>query len=143
MAPLFDEETFCCDSSFDVSSCYSPKKLEQQQCEDACSSSTPAATETKRLDTNMSKSDDAFLYYSNDEIRIKALKLQQVPETVRSSDIKQRKTRLSYELDALTAMEDMLDEDVDDADDMLDLLSFLGTRGQGTDDIMDTQSLAQ
>lgn len=64
-----------------------------------------------------------------------------------------RKTRISFEvhpslimddmLEDLYNMEDMLDEDEDDADDMMDLLSFLGTRGQGTDDIMDTQSLAQ
>ena len=62
-----------------------------------------------------------------------------------------RKTRISFEvhpslimddmLEDLYNMEDMLDED--DDDDMLDLLSFLGTRVQGTDDIMDTQSLAQ
>lgn len=62
-----------------------------------------------------------------------------------------RKTRISFEvhpslimddmLEDLYNMEDMLDEDEDD--DMLDLLSFLGTRVQGTDDIMDTQSLAQ
>ena len=62
-----------------------------------------------------------------------------------------RKTRISFEvhpslimddmLEDLYNMEDMLDEDEDDY--VLDLLSFLVTRGQGTDDIMDTQSLAQ
>ena len=35
------------------------------------------------------------------------MKLQGVPETVRTSDIKQRKTRLAFEVDDLTAMEDL------------------------------------
>ena len=126
MAP-FDKETYCCDSSFNDT---------PQQ--DAHSFVVPTATETKPHHTEVSKSDDAFLYYSNDEIRLKAMKLQKVPETVRTSDIKERKTRLSYEVDPLLAMEDMLDDifDEDEEFDMSDLIVDFPSKDSSKADLL-------
>ena len=62
------------------------------------------------------KEDDAFLYYSNDEIWLKTLKLEEVDDTAASKTSRQeRKTRLSFEIDPLLVLgDDILDELYDD-----------------------------
>ncbi len=75
---------------------------------------------------------DAFEYYSDDEILIKTLKLQDTTTTPRSQqknsqDKKtERKTRLSFEMHPSAMFDDMFDDDVDDVDDdsLLDDLDF-------------------
>ena len=60
---------------------------------------------------------DAFLYYSNDEIRMSALKLKDTNTKVTSTKIGSnehiRKTRPSFELDPLLIMEDFIHDLLD------------------------------
>ena len=68
------------------------------------------------------KSDDAFLYYSNDEIRIKTLKLQEVDTATNAKPSRQeRKTRISFELDPMLILEDELDAMEDDEEEDFDI----------------------
>mmetsp|Transcript_28464 Transcript_28464/g.60298 ORF Transcript_28464/g.60298 Transcript_28464/m.60298 type:complete len:159 (-) Transcript_28464:221-697(-) len=57
-------------------------------------------------------SNDAFLYYSDDRNRMKALKLEddEAASTERVSNQCERKTRLSFELHPSLILDDMLDE---------------------------------
>mmetsp|Transcript_39045 Transcript_39045/g.66585 ORF Transcript_39045/g.66585 Transcript_39045/m.66585 type:complete len:157 (+) Transcript_39045:88-558(+) len=61
------------------------------------------------------KSDDPFLCYSDDTVRLKILKYEEVDETSLSevkakSSTRVRKTRLSFELHPSVLLEDFLDE---------------------------------
>jgi len=57
-----------------------------------------------------SKSDDAFLYYSNDEVRLSTLKMDGGKPTTESSRQQRRKTRISFELHDSLVTEDLLEE---------------------------------
>ena len=95
MAPLYLDESF---SDSDDDSC-----IEQQQPQEEASKAT----------NDREKSDDAFAYYSNDEIRMKTLKLQEcdIDSTIPAMPSRQeRKTRLSFELDPYLILEDELEE---------------------------------
>mmetsp|Transcript_32565 Transcript_32565/g.55469 ORF Transcript_32565/g.55469 Transcript_32565/m.55469 type:complete len:151 (-) Transcript_32565:191-643(-) len=67
--------------------------------------------------TNLHKSDDPFLYYSDDDIRMTTLKLEvletDLPLNINMADV-QRKTVLSFELDPLLLLDDMIEEIFDD-----------------------------
>eukprot|EP00581_Thalassiosira_minuscula_P005281 CAMPEP_0183742410 /NCGR_PEP_ID=MMETSP0737-20130205/64680_1 /TAXON_ID=385413 /ORGANISM="Thalassiosira miniscula, Strain CCMP1093" /LENGTH=117 /DNA_ID=CAMNT_0025977993 /DNA_START=475 /DNA_END=825 /DNA_ORIENTATION=+ len=62
--------------------------------------------------SELRKSDDPFLFYSNDDIRIKTLKLKEVSHKAKLADKAnaQRKSRISFELHPSLIFEDMLDE---------------------------------
>ena len=110
MAPLFLHQSSFSDnsdnnylSSSEVNSIES-KKISQ----DSESHSISSATK---------KSEDAFLYYSNDEIRIKTLKLKEVDITSANENTsQQRKTRISFELDPMLILGDELEEMFNDED---------------------------
>ena len=82
--------------------------------DDASSSSTDAAT----------RYDDAFLYYSNDDVRIKTLKMAEDPtpeqvsepqqRSISTSSASERKTMISFELHPSLIMEDVLADLCDD-----------------------------
>ena len=111
------------------SSCFIPSTTtdEQVHIDDNCSSSSGST-------------DDAFSYFSNNEIRLKTLKLQEVDHdvlatTTRTSRQYERKTRLSFELDPQLILEDELEEifgNDDEADeDFFELdFSHLNKNGQ-------------
>ena len=115
MAPLSLETSSSCEDSCVYLA--EPQGLAQN----ASLSSFASATNTGNCsDALVDKSDqsyDAFLYYSNDEVRIRVLKLQE-PTDAESTSIEmsrhERKTRLSFELDPLLMMEDMMEELLDD-----------------------------
>ena len=71
-------------------------------------------SEESSQDANKDKCNDAFLYYSNDKVRMNTLKLKDTGTTVASARVEsnrhERKTRLSFELDPLLIMEDLMDE---------------------------------
>ena len=131
----------------------------QNQKEDAFSKYSNDATRLRRLllkddDSSSSGKDPSFNLrdFAQRNYVSTSTQMKLSSEDPQDDIVNPRKTRISFEvhpslimdnmLEDLYNMGDMLDEDEDD-DIMLDLLSFLGTRGQGTDDIMDTQSLAQ
>ena len=143
MAPLIQDETSSCKSSFTLrdSKCQCPQHEELQ---DTSSSSirTPTvldlafeisqielALETKPTQFNdVSKSDDPFLYYSNDDIRLKAMKQDVVPDTVRLEKNQTRKTRLSFEMDTISlAMDDMMMDEAAEDDFLTMMANSLGS----------------
>eukprot|EP00581_Thalassiosira_minuscula_P009622 CAMPEP_0183708716 /NCGR_PEP_ID=MMETSP0737-20130205/4937_1 /TAXON_ID=385413 /ORGANISM="Thalassiosira miniscula, Strain CCMP1093" /LENGTH=95 /DNA_ID=CAMNT_0025936631 /DNA_START=1033 /DNA_END=1320 /DNA_ORIENTATION=- len=74
----------------------------------------------KPLSAESIKSNDAFLYYSNDDIRMKTLKLEEVPETVGAIEIRvPRKTRISFELHPSVLLEDLMEEEDGDNEDII------------------------
>ena len=127
MAPLFHRQS----SSFSDNNYLSSSEVNSIESkrisQDSASHSVSSATK---------KSEDAFLYYSNDEIRIKTLKLKEVDITSVSEDMsQQRKTRISFELDPMLILGDELEEMFDDEDDFSDIdFSHLKT---GSKDYMD------
>ena len=102
MAPLYQDD-FSDDEEMYV--CHVPlsESVSQQTCHVA----------TKNDD--VSKSDDPFLFYSNDDVRMSALKLKEVSETERPTE---RKTRISFELHPDLVLEEMADSlyDSDEVD---------------------------
>ncbi|KAL7525462.1 hypothetical protein ACHAWF_001373 [Thalassiosira exigua] len=109
MAPLCNDE-----SSQDGS-------YEGMDCQ--CARDRDAATDASRERTEScaSKSEDPFLYYSDDDVRMKTLKMVDgriEPEP--TSGPRQRKTRLSFELHPSLILEDVIDE-LDSGDDFLDI----------------------
>ena len=124
MVPLFlHQSSFSddnCLSSCEVNSIES-KKISQ----DSASHSVLSATK---------KPVDAFLFYSNDEIRIKTLKLEEVDVTSVNEEMsQQRKTRISFELDPMLILGDKLEEMFDDEDDFCDIdFSHLKTGSKGS-----------
>lgn len=136
MAPLYEEETITCNSAtFDFD--YAPKKM--LSAEDSCSNSTSpvAAIETKPIHADLCKSDDPFLYYSNDDIRLKALKFEDVSETncsTKTGDERaSRKTRISFELHPDVIFEGMLDGILDDDEDIFGEIDYDGEDGSESD----------
>ena len=115
MAP---EETYSYDSSFTFKPVQTKRAQETTQgttfsrSMTICPADTGAANKVKSVqDTTVCKSDNPFLYYSNDDIRLKKLKLEEVPDTV-SVKNQTRKTRLTFEMDPFAViMGDLLDKD--------------------------------
>ena len=92
MAPYQEEETFSGDPP---------------RCGDI---NTP---EKSSQDAHKGKRDDPFLYYSNDEIRMKTLMLEGVSEAGQGGgkeSRRERKTRISFELHHSLIMDDELEE---------------------------------
>ena len=93
---------------------------------DASNGSTLELTSQTNMDTT-----DKFLYYSNDETRIKTLKMNGDPEAIKKEGIAnmvstdQRKTRISFELYPDTILEDLM-ELTEDLDEDLADLNLLG-----------------
>ena len=113
MAPLFLNESDYLSSSDDNSCATTIESKNQPQ--DAASyskRSLDTASENHKTNHCRSKEDDVFLYYSNDEVRMKTLKLEDRDATTASNKIArhQRKTRLSFEADPLLVLEDDLEE---------------------------------
>ena len=92
---------------------------------------------SSRTQANPERDNDAFSYYSNDQVRIRTLKLwgknsNNNQEEPHQEEVVERKTRISFELHPSLILEDLLDElaeegelfvDGDEIDmDMLDLL---------------------
>ena len=92
---------------------------------------------SSRTQANPERDNDAFSYYSNDQVRIRTLKLwgkssNNNQEEPHQEEVAERKTRISFELHPSLILEDLLDElaedgelfvDGDETDmDMLDLL---------------------
>ena len=92
---------------------------------------------SSRTQANPERDNDAFSYYSNDQVRIRTLKLwgkssNNNQEEPHQEELAERKTRISFELHPSLILEDLLDElaeeeklfvDGDEIDmDMLDLL---------------------
>eukprot|EP00584_Thalassiosira_punctigera_P000714 CAMPEP_0172530010 /NCGR_PEP_ID=MMETSP1067-20121228/3900_1 /TAXON_ID=265564 ORGANISM="Thalassiosira punctigera, Strain Tpunct2005C2" /NCGR_SAMPLE_ID=MMETSP1067 /ASSEMBLY_ACC=CAM_ASM_000444 /LENGTH=149 /DNA_ID=CAMNT_0013314153 /DNA_START=99 /DNA_END=548 /DNA_ORIENTATION=+ len=117
MAPLSLDESFSHDDS--CVDLVSPHNLSTQdtsclahvsanKCKDV--STSKAGDRIEAESSCVSK--DAFLYYSDDQIRMKALKLEenQAASTERGSNQFERKTRLSFELHPSLILGDMMDE---------------------------------
>ena len=68
-------------------------------------SSIPTTAESNRI-----KIEDPFLYYSNETIRMKTLKMVEVSESDASQERGERKTRLSFELHPSLILEDVMTE---------------------------------
>ncbi|KAL7527612.1 hypothetical protein ACHAWF_002247 [Thalassiosira exigua] len=106
MAPLYDDE-----SSHD-GSCQVTSSSTVKGPQDAGVAPT---AEPRRSQRRANKSEDPFLYYSDDDVRMKALKFEEDCAQNSSEEQKnvrpiERKTRISFELDLLLIMEDLLDE---------------------------------
>ncbi|KAL7549223.1 hypothetical protein ACHAWF_012495 [Thalassiosira exigua] len=108
MAPLYDDdESSHDDSCMDVD--FSPVKRSQD------ASAVPTDAGRRRARKCASKSDDPFLYYSDDHVRMKTLKLEDDRVTDGKGEKEnakpiERKTRISFELHPSLIMEDMLEE---------------------------------
>eukprot|EP00579_Thalassiosira_antarctica_P005221 CAMPEP_0201892820 /NCGR_PEP_ID=MMETSP0902-20130614/37317_1 /ASSEMBLY_ACC=CAM_ASM_000551 /TAXON_ID=420261 /ORGANISM="Thalassiosira antarctica, Strain CCMP982" /LENGTH=101 /DNA_ID=CAMNT_0048424413 /DNA_START=53 /DNA_END=358 /DNA_ORIENTATION=+ len=61
-------------------------------------------------ESNSIKTEDPFLYYSNETIRMKTLKMVEVSESDASQERGDRKTRLSFELHPSLILEDVMTE---------------------------------
>ena len=93
--------------------------------------------------------EDAFLYYSNDEIRLKTLKLEEgsssavdtrtTSKASSSSRQYERKTRISFEVDPLLVLGDDLDElfNDDDEDDFFGDIDFSHLKNDHNDSKVD------
>mmetsp|Transcript_1518 Transcript_1518/g.2962 ORF Transcript_1518/g.2962 Transcript_1518/m.2962 type:complete len:125 (+) Transcript_1518:98-472(+) len=111
-ATFFQDETYPHDPNFVPSkSEYATKKCSQRATE--AEGSNPAhssvKTEPLNLQAKLHKSDDPFLYYSNEEIRMKTLLLEEVSETATIDDQTeaQRKTRISFEVHPSMFLDDI------------------------------------
>ena len=107
--------------------------------EDDCGSysTRPAATTGNTTPANSSnnKSGDPFLYYSSDEVRMNALKLnphpgRNVPEQEPKTEV-ERKTRLSFELHPNLLLEDILLDDLDGDGNAIDTFDSQQPLGSG------------
>ena len=84
--------------------------------QDSTSSCTGVSSETPLHTTNVERCTDKFLYYSNDDIRIKTLKMDEDSRAIKKEGIANmvptelRKTRLSFELHPDVIMEKELTE---------------------------------
>mmetsp|Transcript_8061 Transcript_8061/g.17474 ORF Transcript_8061/g.17474 Transcript_8061/m.17474 type:complete len:113 (-) Transcript_8061:89-427(-) len=111
MAPLFKDETITRGARIEVyDSSYFRQELPQQhqESESCC------------------KMDDPFLYYSNDEVRMKTLKLETISEAeVADSTTTSRRTRISFELHPSVMFGDMMNGLYMDCDDNIDIDSIL------------------
>ena len=126
MAPLFHHRQSSSFSDNNYLSSSEVNSIESKRIsQDSASHSVSSATK---------KSEDAFLYYSNDEIRIKTLKLEEVDVTSVNEEMsQQRKTRISFELDPMLILGDELEEMFDDEDDFCDIdFSHLKTGSKGS-----------
>lgn len=90
---------------------------------------TYTASQDTKIKNCIEKSNDPFLYYSNDEIRIKTLKMNEDPLSIElqglakmATNQTKRKTRISFEMhpDAVMGLEDMLDVIGDITEDDID-----------------------
>ena len=61
-------------------------------------------------ESNSIKTEDPFLYYSSETIRMKTLKMVEVSESDASQERGDRKTRLSFELHPSLILEDVMTE---------------------------------
>mmetsp|Transcript_23240 Transcript_23240/g.39733 ORF Transcript_23240/g.39733 Transcript_23240/m.39733 type:complete len:151 (-) Transcript_23240:60-512(-) len=113
MVPLFQDEIIMCESSIEASnklSCFPEKLSREPQEQEACCLHSSIA-EAKPLRTDLCDKDDPFLYYSNDVIRMKALKLEEISDTEAVDNTKtSRKSRISFELHPSVLFEDMMEE---------------------------------
>eukprot|EP00581_Thalassiosira_minuscula_P010667 CAMPEP_0183724118 /NCGR_PEP_ID=MMETSP0737-20130205/17339_1 /TAXON_ID=385413 /ORGANISM="Thalassiosira miniscula, Strain CCMP1093" /LENGTH=137 /DNA_ID=CAMNT_0025954611 /DNA_START=127 /DNA_END=540 /DNA_ORIENTATION=+ len=116
MPPLYQEETDSCESSICSYDCANSRTRE--------SSTTSASAEDSQSHADFSKSDDPFLYYSNDEVRIMTLKLKEVPETKKCFNSTTRKTRISFEVHPSLVLDEMFQELYGDEQDPLDDIDF-------------------
>mmetsp|Transcript_17077 Transcript_17077/g.36085 ORF Transcript_17077/g.36085 Transcript_17077/m.36085 type:complete len:128 (-) Transcript_17077:83-466(-) len=108
MATVVERGTIHSCGSSSAISCHHPSKISQQ------------TAMAKPLSAESIKSNDAFLYYSNDDIRMKTLKLEEVPETVGAIEIRvPRKTRISFELHPSVLLEDLMEEEDGDNEDII------------------------
>ena len=95
--------------------------------QDSTSSCADVSSDSPIHATDAGRCTDTFLYYSNDDIRIKTLKMDEDSEAIKKEgitkmvSIEQRKTRLSFELHPdvimekeLLALSDDLPEDLAD-----------------------------
>ena len=68
------------------------------------------------INSGKSKVDDAFQFYSDDEVRIKTLKLDSqgaaraLAKKIESKKVQERKTRISFELSPELIYEDIMEE---------------------------------
>lgn len=86
-----------------------------------------AAAESENAGAD-SKLRDPFLYYSNDAIRMATLKCQDATAAIANVEFSQqreRKTRLSFELDPLLIMMDVMDKVSEDCDNALDQSDYV------------------
>ena len=114
MAPLLNDELYCSNNDSCIVNCSQDDAIESKNLH-----RQPAGAESTKT------SDDAFLYYSNDALRMSALKMTYDEDCAKAGSQSshqriRRKTRISFELHSSLVMEDLL-EDMFDGDDGLDL----------------------
>eukprot|EP00585_Thalassiosira_rotula_P010710 CAMPEP_0196133406 /NCGR_PEP_ID=MMETSP0910-20130528/2645_1 /TAXON_ID=49265 /ORGANISM="Thalassiosira rotula, Strain GSO102" /LENGTH=143 /DNA_ID=CAMNT_0041393131 /DNA_START=40 /DNA_END=471 /DNA_ORIENTATION=+ len=116
MTPLTQEESFSIEKS--CANCDVPTKLSSQGASCSCSIPMPMIEGKDHTEADSLKFGDAFLYYSNDEIRMKTLELQDIKDanTMMEPSRQERKTRISFELDPFLILEDKMDEMFDEED---------------------------
>mmetsp|Transcript_26870 Transcript_26870/g.45798 ORF Transcript_26870/g.45798 Transcript_26870/m.45798 type:complete len:158 (+) Transcript_26870:377-850(+) len=133
MAPLFQEKSISCESSassidctifkvetFSRESSTSSIDCSQSQSHDPFSNfASPADAKPHHVES-LCKSEDPFLYYSNDDVRIKTLKMEEVSDTLTRTDNATRKTRISFEVHPSMIFNDMFDELYGDGNDDMD-----------------------
>lgn len=114
MAPFYLDESV---SSMDDSCNDSPARedLSSQDAKLPSSQGAVHPTFAPSKDTLATlKSRDPFLFYSNDEIRMKTLKCQDTKAAIANAESSrpwERKTRISFELDPLLIMQDVVMDD--------------------------------
>eukprot|EP00584_Thalassiosira_punctigera_P009288 CAMPEP_0172536924 /NCGR_PEP_ID=MMETSP1067-20121228/8636_1 /TAXON_ID=265564 ORGANISM="Thalassiosira punctigera, Strain Tpunct2005C2" /NCGR_SAMPLE_ID=MMETSP1067 /ASSEMBLY_ACC=CAM_ASM_000444 /LENGTH=145 /DNA_ID=CAMNT_0013322111 /DNA_START=98 /DNA_END=535 /DNA_ORIENTATION=+ len=118
MAPLNQEESF---SDEDSRSGIDTVATARDSPRDSSRSiSKPATVAKDRAESDPHPPEDAFLYYSNDEVRMKTLRLSDEASIAASANAEssrpERRTRLSFELHPSLILDDMMDELLNDED---------------------------
>ena len=143
MVPSLDESYYSDDESSWVNTIVSKNATQGR------AASSSSSKEYASIDINMKtackQSDDAFLYYSNDDIRLKTLKLQEVDDTAATTTSRrERKTRISFEIDPLLVLgDDLLDELFDDEDDEELDIDFSQLKNDGQSNVSKLNLLAE
>mmetsp|Transcript_27813 Transcript_27813/g.47279 ORF Transcript_27813/g.47279 Transcript_27813/m.47279 type:complete len:148 (-) Transcript_27813:58-501(-) len=139
MAPLFQEVTISCDSSIASLDCtlFKGEKTSSKSISSSDCYRSQSHEPCSNVASALRKSEDPFLYYSNDDVRMKTLRLEEVSDSSTRTENATRKTRLSFEVHPSMIFDDMLDELYGDDDDLLGEIDIDNLEADGSGSVSD------